>query len=391
LQLGVRMLLTVALLLLYILFPALIVFLETKRIAFIDRIGAVVICYAAGLILGNAGVLPKEAASVQDILTTAAIPLALPLMFFSLDIVNWRKTGRKAILSFGLETIAVIVVSAVGFLIFRGTVGPETNKLAGMLTGVYTGGTINLVAIATALKTSPTLLVAANASDIVISAVYLLFLMTIGRRVIGVFLPSYTSGAGSSAVVDGADYGSYKGIFSREILPPLLAAFAVALLIAAAGASLTLLLPGTWGTVAAILAITTLGIAASFIKPLRAVKKTYQLGNYFILVFCLAIGSMADLGKLATAMPAVIGYVTLAVFGSMALHIALCALARVDTDTMIITSVAGICSPPFVPMVATALKNKEIILAGIVTGIVGWVIGTYIGVGLSYLLSGIGP
>jgi uncharacterized membrane protein len=57
---------------------------------------------------------------------------------------------------------------------------------------------------------------------------------------------------------------------------------------------------------------------------------------------------------------------------------------------MIITSVAGICSPPFVPMIASALKNREIILSGIVTGIIGWVIGTYIGIAFSSLIAGIG-
>ena len=68
------------------------------------------------------------------------------------------------------------------------------------------------------------------------------------------------------------------------------------------------------------------------------------------------------------------------------LHTALAALFRIDADTVIITSVAGICSPPLVPMVATALKNKEIVLSGVITGIIGWVVGTYLGITLSYLL-----
>jgi uncharacterized membrane protein len=96
---------------------------------------------------------------------------------------------------------------------------------------------------------------------------------------------------------------------------------------------------------------------------------------------------MADLGKLASSIPGVIGYMSLAVFGSLILHVILCAIFRIDTDTMIITSVAGICSPPFVPMVAAALKNRDIIVAGVITGIIGWVIGTYLGIGVSTVLS----
>ncbi len=381
---------TVLLVLFFLGFPALALYLGAKRVLLVDRIGAVVVCYAAGLILGNSGILPAGAATVQTITTNAAIPIALPLIFFSLDIGRWTRTGGKAILSFGLETFAVIAASAVGFFIFKGVIGAEANKLAGMLIGVYTGGTINLAAIGIALQTSPALYVAANASDIVISAIYLLFLVTIGQKVIGMFLKPYSGTGEGARDVSADDYGSYSGFFSRETLPPLLGAFGIALLIAAAGASLTIFLPSGWSTIGAILAITTLAIAASFIRPLRRIRKTYQLGNYFILVFCLAIGSMADLRSLATALPSVIGYVTLAIFGSMALHIALCAIFRIDTDTMIITSVAGICSPPFVPMVSSALKNRDMILPGVVTGIIGWVIGTYIGIAFSYVLLPLG-
>ena len=83
---------------------------------------------------------------------------------------------------------------------------------------------------------------------------------------------------------------------------------------------------------------------------------------------------------------------SLAIFGSLIVHVALCAIFRIDTDTMIITSVAGICSPPFVPMVATALKNRDT-SPGIITGIIGWVIGTYLGIGISTALtaSGLSP
>jgi uncharacterized membrane protein len=96
---------------------------------------------------------------------------------------------------------------------------------------------------------------------------------------------------------------------------------------------------------------------------------------------------MADLSKLLSVIPGVIGYVSVAIFGSLIVHLLLCAIFRIDTDTMIITSVAGICSPPFVPMVAAALKNRDMIVPGIITGIIGWVIGTYLGIGVSTALS----
>jgi uncharacterized membrane protein len=376
----------------YLLFPALVIWLGEKRFALVDKIGAIIICYAVGLVLGNLHVIPPAAAGLQDTLSSIMVPLALPLMFFSLDMGRWRRTGGKALLSFGLEVAAVVIVSVAGYFLFRRGIGPEAPKIAGMLNGVYTGGTINLASIGAALQVDHTMYVAANTSDIVLSALYLLFLVTVGQKVIGVFLPKFRKAAAAAEgpAPDVDDYHSYAGMFRRERLLPLLAALGAAVLIAAAGFSLTLVLPGQWGTIGAILAITTLAIAASFIRPLRRVRQTHQLGQYFILVFCLVVGSTADIMKLLAAAPSVIGYVTLTIFGSLVLHVALAAIFRVDTDTMIITSVAGVCSPPFVPMVASALKNRDVILPGVVTGIIGWVAGTYLGIGISTILSGLG-
>ena len=396
------MLTTIALVAFYLLFPALVIWLGERRLALVDKIGAIIVCYAVGLVIGNLRIIPEGAAGLQDTLSSVMVPLALPLMFFSIDLGSWRKSGGKALLSFLFEVIAVVVVSVAGFFIFRGSIGPEAAKIAGMLNGVYTGGTINLAAIGTALGVDHTMYVAANTSDIVVSAVYLLFMVTIGQRVIGLVLPKYSAPSGAAASgraaahtraaeeIEVEDYKSYAGMFRRERVVPLLAAFGAAVLIAAVGFSFTLILPGQWGTITAIVAITTLSIAASFIRPLRRIRLTHQLGQYFILVFCLVIGSTADIMKLVVAAPSVIAYVAVTVFGSLVLHVALAAAFRIDRDTVIITSVAGVFSPPFVPMVAAALKNRDVILPGVVTGIIGWVIGTYLGIGISTFLSAVG-
>jgi len=36
--------------------------------------------------------------------------------------------------------------------------------------------------------------------------------------------------------------------------------------------------------------------------------------------------------------------------------------------------------PPFVPAVAGAIKNKEIIVSGLTVGIIGYAVGNYLGV-----------
>ncbi len=45
-----------------------------------------------------------------------------------------------------------------------------------------------------------------------------------------------------------------------------------------------------------------------------------------------------------------------------------------------ITSTALIFSPPFVPVVAGAIQNKEVIVSGLTVGIIGYALGNYLGV-----------
>ena len=107
---------------------------------------------------------------------------------------------------------------------------------------------------------------------------------------------------------------------------------------------------------------------------------------YFILVFSLVVSSMADVKQLMNISFGLFWYVALAMFGSHILHAFLARFFKIDADTVIISGSALICSPPFVPVVAGALKNREIILTGLVVGIAGYAIGNYLGVLIAYAL-----
>ena len=379
---------TTLLILFYLLFPVAAIY-WAGRSPIANRLGAVVICYIAGIVVGNIGVLPANLAPVQNPLMLVAISLALPLMFFSIDVRRWSRLAGKSLLSFGLQILAILIIATLGFFIFRGWVGAETWKLAGMFVGVYTGGTLNLGAIAMALRTDQTLYLAAHTSDVLVSSVYLLFLMTIGQRILLNFLPPFQP-AESTAVDKETDFDSYAGIFEKKTFVPLMAALGISVLIFVAGGLFFLILNEDLAFVAAILTISTLGIACSFVPAIRNIQMTYQLGNYFILIFCLVVSSMADFNRLVSTAPVMLAYVTFTVFACLLLHVALAKIFRIDTDTVIITSVAGICSPPLVPMVASALKNREIIISGVITGIIGWVVGTYLGITMAYILRGLG-
>jgi len=72
----------------YVLFPALVIYL-CQRYPFVDKIGAVIICYIGGIVIGNLHLLPPDSFKVLDALTTVTIPVALPLLLFSMNIRRW--------------------------------------------------------------------------------------------------------------------------------------------------------------------------------------------------------------------------------------------------------------------------------------------------------------
>ena len=139
-----------------------------------------------------------------------------------------------------------------------------------------------------------------------------------------------------------------------------------------------------------ILSLTTLGLVASVIKKINSIEHSFQLGMYFIIVFSLIIASMADLQSMFQIKYLnMFLFVAVAIFGSMIIHVGLSAIFKVDSDTTIMTITGLTYSPPFVPAVAAAIRNKEIMLTGITNGIIGYAIGNYLGVFIAYILKGL--
>ncbi len=380
----------IAYVILFIVFPAPAIYL-CYRFPAVNKIGVVILCYLAGIIMGNAGVLPSGFEAVQKNLSEVSVVLALPLLLYSMDIRKWSRLAGRTILSFGLATLAIIVIAFIGYFIIKAA-RPDAWKLAGLAIGVYTGGTPNLAAIKAALDVDATTFIIFHTYDTVISLIYIIFCVTVAQRFFLLFLPPFTSKNGSAGNLgddlEAEDIHRYGGMLKKKYLLPLGGAFLLTVLVVAFSVSVGSLVHANYTTTVIILLITTLGIALSFVPKIRSIDKTFQLGMYIIYIFCLTVGSMANFSVIIHIEWSVLFYVFFCITASMALHAILCRFFKVDTDTFIITSVSAICSPPFVPVVAYGLKNREVIISGITTGIIGYAIGNYLGISLAYLFRG---
>ena len=378
------------LVLFFVFTPAAILFLETK-FSIMKKIGSVLICYGVGLILGNIGILPEGADKYQDLLSTVTIPLALPLILFSIDVKKWLRMARSTFISLLIGVFTVILMIFVGYWLYRDQI-PEIWKVSGMLVGIYTGGTPNLAAMKTALNVDQELYIMTHTYELALGAIYLIFILSVGQRVFLLFLPPYKKAEENNPVINvnkmelDEEFDSYHGIFKKKVFLPVLFAFGLSVVILGVSFGLSKLFPADFSTAAIILLITTFGIALSFVPRVRQIQKTFQSGMFLILIFCLVVASMADLSKLKDISFSLFYYVGLAMFGSHLLHALIAKIFKLDADTVIISGSALICSPPFVPVVAGALRNREVILTGLAVGIAGYAIGNYLGVAIAFYL-----
>lgn len=419
----------ILLILFYFAFPLIIIYI-CKKWTLLQKIGTIVLAYGFGLVLGSSGLFPEgsnqyklalqgraslpaveleksinegimpvedrfvnQIAFVQDLIPSIVVPLAFPLLLFSLNLKRWLKYAKKGFISVALALVAGIVMVTAGFFIWKDTI-PESWKLAGMFEGIYTGGTPNFVAIKMALNVDPNLFVIVSTYDMIVGAGLVLFFITIAPRIFRFILPKFTAEKGISVEAEAIaketeNLDDFSGMLNRNTFLPLLKALGLSVLIFALAGGLSLALPMIPQMVVVILSITTLAILASLIKQINRIEKTFQLGMYLILVFSLTVASMADLKSMfGIGMLNLILFITWCYFGSLILHLILAKIFRVDADNFLITATAFIFSPPFVPLVANALKNKDVIVTGITGGIIGYILGNYFGVGLAYFLKG---
>ena len=382
-------------LLFYFIVPYLVIVLCRKYMV-LNKIGEILILYIVGILISNVIVFPlglgESLKGIQDTLTSVMILLAIPMILFGCDFKNWKL--KKAIVALCIGLISVLAVDIAGYYIFN---DEQTgfSKIAGLLVGVYTGGTPNLASLKIALDVEADTYIFVHTFDMIISFVYLVFLMSFGIKVFRILLrqqDNKTTRQQDEEITrlhDDVELSTaYSGVFTKKHFPKTLGALGLAILIVGVGMGISLLISGKVDNMLVlILTMTTLSIAASFLPFVRKMEKSYDAGMYLVLIFSLVVATMVDVTSIDyKAGINIIMYIAFVIFCSLVLSIVLAKIFKVDSDTMVITSVALVNSPLFVPMIAESMKNKKVIITGIAVGVIGYAVGNYLGILVYQLL-----
>lgn len=383
---------------LYILPPLLIILLY-NRYGWVKKIGTVIMAYAVGIILALSGLIPtgdapgaEQMEKISNMLMNITVPIAIPLMLFNSDFKLWTKSLPKTfvVLIAGLFSIVTAVI--MGYLLFKGAGIKDFGNVAAMMTGIYTGGTMNFYALGAALHVDESIIVIAYTFEMVVTFPLIMFFVAGGYKLFRKLLPFKDQAqmqAANSEYIEVKDdsFEEYEGILSKGVFGKMMLGLLLSIGMLAIAAGLALLITGKLNELVIILTITTLAIAASFSQKIRNLPKTFELGMFFILIFSVIVASKFDIYSIDSSALAVMGFIAFIMLSALVIHLILCRIFKVNGDLFVVGQVGLLCSPPFIPPVVGAMGNRKVLISGIVIGLVGYAVGTYLGLLLSLLFT----
>ena len=363
---------------LILLFPAISLYLDAKT-NLGKWLSPFVLCILLGVLVNNFGLFPVDGPLATTFMEMTIL-FAIPLLLYSTNLMSWIRHAKTALLSYCLCLIAgLIATTSVALLYPKGLI-EDSWILSGMLVGIYSGGTPNMQAIGLALNAEETTIIMVNAADLFCGGLYLIFLTSIAQRFLGLFLPPFAATDEHMKQVQAEEKQEW-------LWKDSLKAIGLTVLIIGSSVGAAYLIYGdqfSQHVSFLILMLTSLSIGASFVRPIRTLRGSFETGEYFLLMFCVALGLLANFQQLIQEGGQIMLFCIAAFVLTVILHFLLARLFKIDRDTVMITSTAALFGPAFIGQIASVIGNKKLIVSGIALGLLGYAIGNYLGISLAY-------
>lgn len=359
------------------------------RFPALGRLGASLMAIILGAVLSNLGLVPVSS-PVYDMVMGPVTSLAIAWLLLSVNLSDVKKAGPVMLRAYGLAVLGTALGAFTGTLLFAGVFGEDSWRLAGVLTGTFTGGSLNFVSVGRAVELSDQLFAGTTAADALITGLWMgaTLLLPVGLRR---FYPA-TPGEGDAGD-DGRGEGDGEGqrrhpFFLKEKVSTLDLAilFSVGIALLLGSSLLAQVVPG----IPSILWLTTLALAAGQFRAMARPMGAFPLGTLALHFFFVVIGIFSRVSEiLAVGME--VFWLTLAV---VAIHGVVVygggRLLRLDLGSLSVASQAAVGGPSSALAVAVSRRWRSLVLPGIIVGLLGYAIGNYLGVGMAFLVRNLG-
>ena len=338
--------------------------------------------YFAPMLASTVGLIDGKN-PVYSLLSMYLLPASLLLLLISVDIKSIMRLGRPALMMFFAGSLGIVLGAPVVFFLFKNRVGAQMWSGFGALSGSWTGGSANMIAVKEALHTPDTVFLPMVIVDTIVPYVWMGILLAM-VRIQGAF--DRWNGSDrqvieqlSSRTFDNSSR-SQKQKWDVTGIILILGLAAVGSLVSQYAAKLLPEIKYAVSTYAwTIIIVSGLGIWLSF-TPVRHLERSgaSRIGYFVLYLVLAAIGAKAGMVDIGSTFVLVLaGF--LIVFIHAGFLILAARLMKAPMFLAVVASQANIGGVASAPIVA-AVYQPGLASVGLLLAILGNIMGTYLGI-----------
>jgi len=337
--------------------------------------------YFLPMALSTCGVIDGKSPIYQEI-TRRLLPLALFLLLLNVDLKAISRLGPSALVMFFAGSFGIMLGMCMSFIIFKPLIGPQFWGGFGALSGSWTGGSANMIAVKEALNTPDSVFMPMVIVDTIVPYTWMGILIAFAAR------QKDFDGWNRSdrRILD--DLAKRTEHFSKQkkqtVHPGMaLLILGLALLISRASGWLSVYLPTGKDVLSpyawTIILVSTFSILLS-VTPLSRIPHTgaNKFGKWILYFVLTSIGARASLNNAAQA-----GILILAGIVVIVIHVGILTLTArwiraplFLIATASLSNIAGLVSAP----VVAEVYQPGLASVGLLLAILGHSLGAYFGI-----------
>ncbi|WP_271397315.1 DUF819 domain-containing protein [Salinicoccus roseus] len=376
------------------------IYLE-QRFEWASKLSGAIVALLGAMVLANLGVIPIES-PVYDAVWSYVVPLSIPLLLFQSNILKiWHESGRLLII-FLISATGTVAGAIVSFTLLKDLI-PGLPHIAAMISGSYTGGSVNFAALATRFDVPGETVSSAVVADNLLMAVY--FLVLIALPAFGFFRNKFGTPhideVESRDEVDktaAASYWKRKEIALNDIALAVGTSFVIVSVSFKLAEIFSNLIPEDANIFLTILRaiigdnylmLTTLTLLLVTLIPkyFERINGAQEIGTFLIYIFFVVIGVPASIPLIIQNAPLILLFAAIIVFINMLVSFSLGKLFKFDLEEIILSSNANIGGPTTAAAMAISRGWTKLVGPILIVGTLGYIIGNYIGTALGFWFS----
>ena len=378
---------------------AISIYLEQKY-EWASRVSGAIIALVGAMALSNLGIIPLDAPT-YDVVWDYAVPIAIPLLMFQCDIKKvWKESGKMLII-FLIGSIGTVAGAIIGFQLLKNQI-PHLAEVAGMMTGSYLGGGVNLVAVSSSLNTPGETISATVVADNLLMALYFLALVTIPSlkffrdKFRHPYVDKVESASADENTTAAAAYWKGKEISLKDIAFSIAISIAIVTISGIVGNFFGHVIPKTnkfmelvntlLSSKYLLISTFTIILVSSLPKFFESINGAQEIGTFLIYLFFVVIGVPASIMMIVKNAPLLLVFCFIMVFTNMLFSFIGGKILNYSVEEIIVASNANIGGPTTAAAMAISKGWVDLVGPAMLIGVFGYGIGTYLGITVGSML-----